>query len=632
MNTKIDTLATQIYKHRDLYYNAQPEISDAEFDILIDELKKLYPDHPAIMMVGAPVKNSEWKKAGHNIPMTSLDKASNIEEITAWITKRFQANNSIFITDKLDGLAIEVIYENGKLTQAISRGNGSIGELITNNVVKMGGVKKVLPISFTGSIRGEIILTKSKHRKYFPDKANPRNAASGIAKRLDGVGCEHLNVMVYQAIGNWKFDSEVFQFQFLEDELGLNVPNYEGFTSKTVKELVDFVVNRWEEYQAGVRDELDMDIDGLVCRINDLKIQDALIEDPTKNPPGAIAFKFRAESALTTVKDIILQTGNSGRITPVAIVNSVNLIGANIERASLYNFSYINELGVDIGADVIVCRRGDIIPRVEKVVNNTGSIFSLPTECPSCGGTVEMNGENLVCISTDICPAQISGRIANWVNGLNILELGDTLITRLVDTGTINNISDLYKLSIDDLAGLDRMGEKSATNVYNSIWSHNPIPLDQFLGSLSIPLVGASTIKMLMENGLDTLDKILAATQNQFVAIKGLGPAKSKSLFTGLIRNKHIIEEIIKMGIEIKTQVEGKLTGMKICITGKTNNKRADLAKMIEDNGGIFAKSVGKDTTHLVLAAEDSTSIKAMKAQSLGTKLINEEQLLGMME
>ena len=210
---RIEGLAATIIKHRDLYYNHQPVISDAAFDALCDDLRGYEPNHIALTSVGAPVDTSAWKKAAHKIPMGSLDKVKTPDEMTKWILDTFTPKNSVFITEKLDGCSLEVYYEDGKLVEASTRGDGKTGENITRNVAKMGGVRTTLPVSFTGSLRGEIILKKSNLGKHFPDKANARNTATGTAKRLDGIGCEHLNVLFYQAIGDTEFDSEYFQFK-----------------------------------------------------------------------------------------------------------------------------------------------------------------------------------------------------------------------------------------------------------------------------------------------------------------------------------------------------------------------------------------------------------------------------------
>lgn len=631
--SRVDVLAKEIVKHRSLYYNHQPAISDASFDLLCDELRGLDPEHEALVSVGAPV-DSKWKKAAHEIPMGSLDKVNTPEEFTDWATKTFKPSNSVFITEKLDGCSIELIYDNGKFVQAITRGDGLIGEDITRNVIKMEGVKSKL-FDFTGSLRGEIILKRSKMEKYFPDLANLRNAASGIAKREDGEDVEHLSVLFYQIIGNTErftlgdFRSEFFQFKFIEETFGLATPFYEAFATNenNINTLCQYVNKRWDEYHK-IRGERDYDIDGLVVRINDLSDQYEL-GDKHMRPQGAKAFKFRRVEAKTKVEAIPCQTGNSGRITPVGEVTTVNLMGTNVSRASLYNFAYINELGIDVGAEILICKAGDVIPRIEEVIKGTGTVFKPPKKCPVCEGPTEMRGENLMCISTDTCPAQKIGRLKNWINSLNVLEWGEALLERLVESKKVSNIVDLYKLSVEDLASLERMGDKSATKCHNILWSHNELPLEVFLGALSIPMIGSSMITMVMNAGYDTLDKITSASVDDLMKIKGLGPRKSESLYNGLRRNRKIIEGLLSAGIKIKKIITGHLTGLSFAFTGTMVNKRKTLEGLVINNGGQL-KNVGKELSFLVTDDVNSNTGKAVAARRLGTKLISEEEFLNM--
>jgi len=626
---EINDLAEKIFKHRRAYYGGKPAISDAAFDALCDRLRGLSPDHFALTSVGSPVVPSEWKKATHEIPMGSLDKVKTPDEFVKWALETFKIGNSIFVTEKLDGASIEIIYEDGKLVKAITRGDGTEGEDITPNVLKMRGVKKILPAKFTGSLRGEIICTHENYDKFFKDSANTRNIASGTAKRLDGGGCEHLNVLFYQALGNIDFESEAQQFMVMDREWELPVPRWSASKGDTVADLIDYAVKEWDRYQK-IREIMAYDIDGLVIRINELSDQ-IVLGDKDMRPKGAIAFKFPSEEATTMVTDIYCQVGNSGRITPVVAVEPVKLLGTTVQRASLYNFAYINELGIDIGAEVIICRANDVIPRVEEVIKKTGTVFKAPKLCPTCGGPTEMHGENLMCMSTDLCPAQRVGRIKNWISNINILEWGDALIERLVESGKISDVSDLYKLTTTDLESMERMGEKSAKNCYDSLWSHNPIPMDLFLGSLSIPMIGSSTITKIMDAGFNSLEKILSASKEDFESVDGLGPRKSASLYIGLKSNRRTINELIKK-IKVQEKIIGTLTGTKIAITGSTKTKRSELEKFIIDNGGEYKISAGKSCTHLVIADINSTSSKAVAARKLGIKLISEDEFLAMLK
>lgn len=620
---RIQELENKIFKARTEYYNHQPTVSDKVYDAWVDELRVLDPSNKAVTAIGAPVVPSEWKKAKHQIPMGSLDKVNTPAELTKWADD-MAGDEELFVTEKLDGLSIEVIYEDGSLHQAITRGDGETGEDITVNVVKMGGVSSHLKDKFTGSLRGEIIMKKSIHQKHFADKANPRNAASGTSKRLDGVGVEHLDILFYQVLGDVDFKTEVKQFEWLKKH-GCGVPNYWTFKK------VDEVNKHWRTYQDVNRDKLDYDIDGLVVRLNDMAKQIAL-GDKDMRPKGAIAFKFDNEARESVIRAITWQVGNSGRITPVATVDPVVLVGATVTRASIYNMSYIEELQLDIGATVLVARANDVIPRIEELVKGTGKIAQPPSNCPECNGKTHMDGENLVCTNTQKCPAQIIGRIKNWVKELNLLEWGDTLVEKLVQSKKVVDVADLYKLTVDDLANLDRMGQKSAQKCYDILWANTDIPLDIFLGALSIPMIGGSTIRAIMNAGCDTLEKFGQLSASNFEQVPGVGPTKAKFLADGLVHNQKMILSILDLGVTIKAKIHGTMTGKSVCFTGSMKNKRPVLEKMAADAGADIKGSVGKGLTYLVIADPSSTSAKAQAARKVGTTLISEDEFLDLVK
>lgn len=621
---RIKELEEKIIKGRNDYYNNHAtDVSDKVYDAWVDELRTLDPTNKAVTAVGAPVAPSEWKKAKHQIPMGSLDKVNTPEEFSKWVEDTYP-DGKLLIVEKLDGISIEVVYENGVLVQAITRGDGETGEDITINVAKMGGVPSKLVDSFNGSLRGEIIMKKSVHQKHFSDKANPRNAASGISKRLDSQGVDKLDVLFYQALGDVDFGNEQLQFVWLVNQ-GLNTPMW------CVAKDADAVNKFWRDYQDNKRDKLDYDIDGLVIRIDNIAHQIAL-GDKDLRPKGAKAFKFDNETRESVLRDITWQVGNSGRLTPVATIDPVQLVGATITRASLYNISYIEVLGLDIGATVLVSRANDVIPRIEETVKGTGTVAKAPSNCPECDGLVQLDGENLLCLNTVTCPAQVKGRIKNWIKELNLLEWGDTLVEKLVDSGKVETVADLYLLKEDDISNLDRLGEKTAKKVLEILWLNNEIPLEVFLGALSIPMIGQSTIKAIMNAGCDTLEKFGQLGADQFEQVPGVGPTKAKSLADGLAANQTLILAILENGVKIKNKAQGILTGKSVCFTGSMQNKRPVLEKMATEAGADVKGSVGKGLTYLVIADPNSSSSKAVAARKLGTTLISEEEFLDMVK
>jgi DNA ligase (NAD+) len=623
---RIQQLETLIAQADTAYHNGSEIMSDDEYDALKYELANLDPANLLLTKVGAE-PNAEWTKEKHLIPLGSLNKVNYPEEMSRWLTNTL-GKRQVVVVEKLDGLSLGLQYVDGKLVAACLRGNGLEGENILPNVLKMKGCVKKVP-RFFGTIRAEIVLLKSDHQEHFPEYANPRNAASGICRRLDGDGCQHLTLMCYQVAGSYDdkdglLDTEDKVFQWL-DQQGFKTPNYK--VCKT-----DIEVNQlWQDYQDVTRASLDYEIDGLVVSCNDSKVQQLLVGDDVLHPKGKVAFKFAKQFVKTTVREIVWGSGKSGRITPVCWVEPVLILGSTVEKASVYNSSYIQALQLDVGAEVLLCKAGEIIPRIEKVIKATGTVAPTPDTCPSCGGLTEMDGKHLVCPNVISCPARVLGCLQNWIKELNVLEWGESLLQKCIDSGKVQTVADLYTLTVEDLASLDRMGKKSAQKAWNILHANMNIPLEIFLGALSIPLIGQSTIKAIMGSGYETLHSIMEASAQQLEQVNGVGPTRAYNLAQGLEDNADMIEELLDNGITIKEKTMGTLTGKSVCITGKTNIKRAELHSMIENAGGTFKTSIVKGLSYLVMSDNsDGTSSKAVKAKSLDITIISENDLLEM--
>jgi DNA ligase (NAD+) len=312
----------------------------------------------------------------------------------------------------------------------------------------------------------------------------------------------------------------------------------------------------------------------------------------------------------------------------VAIIDPVSIVGAMVSRANVYNLSYIQELGLDIGATVLAVRANDVIPRVEELIKGTNSIAEGPTHCPVCDYHTQMQGEYLICPNTLLCPAQVKGRIKNWINEINILEWGDTLIDKLVEAKLVSSVDDLYTLTVDQLANIDRMGKKSAQKCYDNLWAAKEVPLEVFLGGLSIPTIGQSTIKSIMNAGCDTLEKFGQLSATEFEQVPGVGPTKALSLADGLKTYQRVILAILANGVSIKEKIVGTMTGKSVCFTGTMKMKRALLEKMAAEQGADVKNTVGKSLTYLVIDDPASTSSKAQAARKFGTTLISEDEFL----
>lgn len=623
MSNRIKELVVKINDARSAYYNGVSQVSDKVYDAWVDELSVLDPKNPAVIGIGAdPISN--WEKYIHLTPMGSLNKVNTIDDYKKWHDKYIGNSDNIFLTLKLDGISVSLIYEDGVLKKAATRGSGIKGDLITPNVAKMIGVPLRLKDKINITVRGEILLSKDNHNKHFSDYSNPRNAASGISRRYDGEGCDKLSVVTYMLYSD-DLDIKTYNEMFkVLESLGFIVPTY--YVLNTYNEVLKYK----NDYQSSLRDKYEYLLDGLVIHNNDLAKQQSY-GSLNGRPYCSIAFKFDNETRESTIKDIVWQVGNSGRLTPVAIIDPVSLVGATVTKASIYNMAYIKSLHLDIGAKVLVARANDVIPRIEELIQGTGKTVKPPTTCPECGQPVIMLGENLTCVNRE-CPAQIIGRIKNWIKDLNILEWGDTLIEKLVRDGLVEDPADLYTLTVDDLASIERMGKKSAEKCYKLLWAGSEVTLDVFLGALSIPMIGSSTIRLIMDEGCDDIVKFGQLKAENFEMVPGVGPAKAESLAEGLLQNKDLIIRLLNNGVKIKEPATGELSGVSVCFTGSMKNKRSELQKMATDAGAKLKSSVGKGLDVLVIADPNSTSSKAKAARKFGVKLVSEDDFLTMVQ
>lgn len=608
------------------YYNVVPTVSDEVYDAWTDELQELSLDEPEVTAIGAPPVGP-WKEVAHDIPMGSLDKVKTLDEFSAWISTLFGSlvtQESLFVSEKADGISIRLRFQDGVFVQGATRGDGVTGEDITQNVAQMRGLVKSVP-GFTGSIRGEIVMPRSAHAEHFADYKDRRTGANGVAHRLDGSGCEHLLILVYRVSEGVDFRTEHEQFEWLHAKGFQPVNSYLTRLIPGVKTPHDI----WVEYQQSTRDTLDYDIDGLVVSVDNLERQMGFGEKDNR-PVGARAFKFVPISRETTTRKIERQVGGTGHITPVAVFDSVRMLGADVTRASLYNWRNIQELGLDVGARILVARGNDVIPKVIEVIRGTGTVDQPPETCPVCGAPTVREGEYVVCPNKEDCPAQASGRIKRYIKAIGIKDFGDTLIDRLIEGELVRRVPDLYRLTVDQLSGVERMGGKSAQVARDNLWAKNPLALETLLGALSIPLCAESTIRMAMDAGYDTWDRLSVAPRASLESVPGLGPVKAKALYdwihTG--QGEGIVPELLELGLQIKAIIKGNLTGKSFCFTGAMKHKREDLVELVKSTGGTVKTSVGKGLSYLVMSNPESGSAKAQAARKNGTSCISEADFL----
>jgi len=626
--TELTKLVADLQRFKDAYYNGAPLISDAAYDALEDTLRAVDPKHAFFGTVGAPVRAvTEWEKARHAIPMGSLNKAVNEEEFRKWAARCDELatqqqlspiSSNLFVTEKLDGLSLAVTYQRGVLKEAITRGDGQVGERITPNAARMKGVPGKLKKATSLTVRGEIILTLSDLKKAFPGAANPRNQAAGTSKRFDGQGCEHLTVLFYDLDGI-DHATEEEKFEILKDLSFL--------TPFQLTTDLDGALAEHQRYAKKKRAALDYEIDGLVMRANDVHVH-TMLGEVNNRPRGAVAYKFASQAQVTKVVDILWDTGSSGRVSPVAVVAPVVLAGATVQRASLANASRVAELDIGIGDDVLVSRRNDVIPYVEEVVVKRGPTAKPPKNCLVCKAPLEKSGEYLSC-RNDACRALIEGRIQNWVDAQGVLEWGETLIAQLVEAKLVKEPADLYTLKPEDIAQLDRRGLVIANKVLDNLKAQLPLSLPKFLAALGIENFGAQTAKAIVAGGFDSLDKVRQATQAELSALSGVGPAKGKAAFEGLQKRSKEITRLLKVGVvPVTKKAAGPLAGKTFCFTGALSKPRKVYEQLVEDRGGTLLAGVSKELDYLVMQDPGSGSSKAQKAAKYGTQCIDEAAFL----
>ncbi|HEX4517890.1 MAG TPA: NAD-dependent DNA ligase LigA [Polyangiaceae bacterium] len=635
---RVHELEALLKKYKDAYYNKQPIVSDAAYDALEDELRDIDPDNEIFGTVGAPVSSAagpvtQWEKARHAIPMGSLNKVVNEDEFKQWAaqceklgqeSKLPPVSKDLLVTEKLDGLSLAVNYEKGKLVSAITRGDGHTGELITPNAKRMKGVPKQLKEKLDVSIRGEIILWLSDMKKGFPGyDSPPRNKAAGTAKRYDGEGCEFLTVMFYDIEGDVEHKTEKEKFERLE-ALGLIVPPFK------VTDL-EGVLKIQKEYQTKKRSQLDYEIDGLVVRANDVRSEN-LLGELGGRPRGAIAYKFPSMAKISTVKAIQWDTGPTGRVTPIATVAPVELVGAVVQSVVLHNVSNVERLGIGVGDEVLVSRRNDVIPHLEEVVVKHGKQAEIPTTCATCHEKLTRRGEYLLCTNVE-CRALVEGRIHRWVGVQDIHEWGDKLIAQLVDAKLVHEPSDLYKLKPEDIAKLERRGMIIGKKVIDNLHAKLPLSLPVFLASLGIDEFALETAKLIVSSGFDTLEKVQAATAEELEKLKGMGPTRAKSVAEGLKARADEIERLLENGVvPVAPSAGGGLSGKTFCFTGALSRPRKEYENLVDKHGGSVLPGVTKDLKYLVMADPSSGSSKAEKAKKYGTECIDEAQFLAIVE
>ena len=662
---RIESLRALLNEHNHKYYvENSPEISDQDFDALMHELEALEREHPEYddplsptHRVGSDLSSlSGFEQVEHIYPMLSLANTYSIDDVDAWVTRvetALAGQKATMVGElKFDGTGISLIYEHGRLVRAVTRGDGTVGDVVTENVKTI----RSIPLQLKGEgypdffeIRGEILMPWKSFERLNAERAfneeplfaNPRNAAAGTLKLLNPreVARRGLDARLYYLLGeNLPYDNHYDNMKAARS-WGFKVSD--AMTLLDSVEAVDRYISHWDQ----ARRELPVATDGLVFKINSLR-QQLNLGFTAKSPRWAVAYKFKAERAATPLRFVSFDVGRMGIITPVANLEPVLLSGTVVKRASLHNEDIMRSLDICEGDTLYVEKGGEIIPKIVGVDLEKRPADAKPvqfvTHCPACGTPlVRVEGEAAwVCPNRWGCPPQLTGRVEHFVGRrmMDIDGIGEETSEVLFATGLVRDIADIYDLTRDKLMGLERFGEKSADRIMDGIEASKSVPFERVLYALSIPFVGETTARRIART-VRSIDTLLAMSREELEAIEDVGPKVAESIISYFAapQNKEVVERLRRAGVQLESAeadaaVSDKLAGKSIVISGVfAKHSRDEYKKMIEANGGKNVGSISKKTDY-VLAGENMGPAKREKAEKLGIPLITEDDFLRMIE
>ncbi|MBN2496490.1 MAG: NAD-dependent DNA ligase LigA [Deltaproteobacteria bacterium] len=625
---RIQEIEKLLVHHKQLYYRGRAEISDAAYDALEDELRDLDPSSYALQVVGYEVGE---QKIRHERPMLSLDKSREVEEIIGWM-----AGQACAVSYKMDGSSASLVYEAGKFVLAKTRGDGTFGENLTRyfRTIRFPGL--LFDPHWRGrdvEIRGELCISKARFDELADEMARRglgrpksiRNIVAGLLHRETELDlCAYLDFLGYEIFSDeLGLETETQKFDLLASE-GFATPVHERLDSPDA--FPDFV----ERYQRALESHAYL-TDGLVVAIDDLAAQLAR-GFTAHHPKGKIAFKFKSDTAVTSVRSIEVDVGRTGKLTFVGQVDPVELSGATVQRVTLHNAKYIEDHQINAGCRIEITRSGEVIPKHEQTIETAGA-YRFPTACPRCGTALVRSdtGVDLVC-PDPACPSRSLGRIANWIDVVDIEFIGDETLAKLAERGLVEGIADLYRLRVEDMEVLEGLGRRSARNIVESIASSKRLSLAAFLTALGIEGLGKGVAKLIVQ-AFPSVAALEGAGRDELLAISGIGEVLADNLQGGLTSfGWPLLDELSGLGVEIADEGSAAaaggqaLAGKTFVITGTLSRPRKEIQRLIEQHGGKVAGSVSKQTSYLV-CNQASSSSKYKKARELDVAVLTEEEL-----
>ncbi len=663
---RVGKLREQINYHNHRYYVLDsPEISDAEYDALMAELRRLEEEHPELITPESPTQRvgaapvEAFGVVEHPLPLLSLSNVFSYDELLAWhkrISNLVPGQDMDFVCElKLDGLAVALTYTEGRLTTGATRGDGYRGEDITQNLRTIKSIPLTVPKDAPRKfeVRGEVYLSRSGFEKLNKERAeegqplfaNPRNAAAGSVRQLDPrvTAKRPLDIYIYglgyaegEVVGGREMPPTHWETMEYLKSMGFRISPYNAHVSDISD--ADKYYQHWEEE----RKNLEFEADGIVIKVNSFELQ-RVLGTVGHDPRWATAYKFPAIQATTKLLDIGINVGRTGSLNPYAILEPVSVGGVNIKRAALHNEEDIRRKDIRIGDTVVVQRAGEVIPEVVAPVvsKRTGQerLFVMPVRCPVCGGeVVKPEGEVMMRCTNASCPAQLYELLNHFISrsAMDIDGVGEKLAAALLEKGLVKNAADLYSLHAQDLMNLERMGEKSVQNVLDAIEGSKQRPLARVIFAIGIRHVGAETAELLASH-FGSMDRLASASEEELLTVPTIGPKIAESIVTFFRQeaNRHIIDELRKAGVRLEEEAgarkERPLSGQEFVLTGRLEAfPRSEVEARIKELGGSIGSSVTRKTTHLVVGAEPGSKLE--KARALGTKVLSEEEFLRLLE